>query len=88
MAIREDAQHNHAQLFPNHESTLRRTEPELVDLFESEQQLAGHVAGNLSVGNDRRMLVSTVTHLLPFIGYPRTLNALRVINQGTKENGS
>jgi 4-carboxymuconolactone decarboxylase len=27
--------------------------------------------------------VSTVTQLLPFIGYPRTLNALRVINEGT-----
>jgi len=28
-------------------------------------------------------LISTITQLLPFIGYPRTLNALRVINEGT-----
>jgi 4-carboxymuconolactone decarboxylase len=48
-----------------------------------EPQLAGHVAGNVAVGNDRAVLVSTVTQLLPFIGYPRTLNALRVINEGT-----
>jgi 4-carboxymuconolactone decarboxylase len=48
-----------------------------------EPQLAGHLAGNLAVGNDRAVLVSTVTQLLPFIGYPRTLNALRVINEGT-----
>jgi 4-carboxymuconolactone decarboxylase len=48
-----------------------------------EPQLAGHVAANLAVGNDRRVLVSVITQLLPFIGYPRTLNALRVINEGT-----
>ena len=49
-----------------------------------EPQLAGHVAGNIGVGNDRAVLVSTITQLLPFIGYPRTLNALRVIDQGTQ----
>ena len=48
-----------------------------------EPQLAGHVAANLAVGNDRRMLVGSITQLLPFIGYPRTLNAIRVINEGT-----
>jgi 4-carboxymuconolactone decarboxylase len=49
-----------------------------------EPQLAGHVAGNVAVGNGRAVLVSTITQLLPFIGYPRTLNALRVIDQGTQ----
>jgi 4-carboxymuconolactone decarboxylase len=48
-----------------------------------EPQLAGHVAGNVAVGNGRAMLVSTITQLLPFIGYPRTLNALRIVNEGT-----
>ena len=48
-----------------------------------EPQLAGHVVGNLAVGNDRAALVSTITQLLPFIGYPRTLNALRIVNEGT-----
>jgi 4-carboxymuconolactone decarboxylase len=55
----------------------------LAALGGCEPQLAGHVAANLAVGNDRRLLVSTITHLLPFIGYPRTLNAIRVINEGT-----
>jgi 4-carboxymuconolactone decarboxylase len=50
-----------------------------------EPQLAGHVAMNVAVGNDRRMLVGTVTQLLPYIGYPRTLNALRVVNEGTSK---
>ncbi len=55
----------------------------LAALGGCEPQLAGHVAGNLAVGNDRRVLVGTITQLLPFIGYPRTLNALRVVNEGT-----
>jgi 4-carboxymuconolactone decarboxylase len=41
------------------------------------------VAANLAVGNDRQSRISTVTQLLPFIGYPRTLNAIKVINEGT-----
>lgn len=55
----------------------------LASLGGCEPQLAGHVAGNLACGNDRSVLVSTVTHLIPFIGYPRALNALHVINEGT-----
>jgi 4-carboxymuconolactone decarboxylase len=47
-----------------------------------EPQLSGHVAANLAAGNDRRTLIGTVTQLLPFIGYPRALNALRIINEG------
>jgi hypothetical protein len=39
---------------------------------------------NHPAGNDRAVLVSTVTQLLPFIGYPRALSALRVINDGTR----
>jgi 4-carboxymuconolactone decarboxylase len=48
-----------------------------------EPQVAAHIAANLTLGNDRAVLVATVTQLLPFIGYPRTLNALRVITEGT-----
>lgn len=55
----------------------------LAALGGCESQLAGHVAGNLAVGNDRQVLIGTVTQLLPFIGYPRTLNALKVINEST-----
>ncbi len=55
----------------------------LAALGGCEAQLAGHVTANLAAGNNRKILVSVVTHLLPFIGYPRTLNALRIINEGT-----
>lgn len=53
----------------------------LIAMGGCEPQAKGHVAANLNVGNDRRTLLSLVTQLLPFIGYPRTLNAVRLINE-------
>lgn len=46
-----------------------------------EPQLKGHIQGNLNVGNDKEILLSTVTQLLPYIGYPRTLNAIACLNE-------
>jgi 4-carboxymuconolactone decarboxylase len=57
----------------------------LVSLGGCEPQAKGHVAANLNVGNDHPLLLAVITQLLPFIGYPRTLNALRVINEVTAE---
>jgi 4-carboxymuconolactone decarboxylase len=59
----------------------------LISLGGCEPQAKGHVAANLNVGNDRSVLLSVVTQLLPFIGYPRTLNALRVIDDVTSVSG-
>jgi 4-carboxymuconolactone decarboxylase len=53
----------------------------LVALGGCEAQVKGHVAANLNVGNDRARLIDVLTQLLPFIGYPRTLNALRVVGE-------
>lgn len=53
----------------------------LISLGGCEPQVKGHVTGNLKVGNDRARLIDVVTQLLPFIGYPRTLNALRAIDE-------
>ena len=53
----------------------------LISLGGCEPQAKGHAAANLNVGNDRQLLLAVITQLLPFIGYPRTLNALRVINE-------
>jgi alkylhydroperoxidase/carboxymuconolactone decarboxylase family protein YurZ len=55
----------------------------LVALGGCEPQVRGHVAANLNVGNDRARLIDVLTQLLPFIGYPRTLNALRVVDEVT-----
>jgi len=53
----------------------------LISLGGCEPQVKGHVTGNLKIGNDRVRLIDVVTQLLPYIGYPRTLNALRVIDE-------
>jgi 4-carboxymuconolactone decarboxylase len=55
----------------------------LVALGGCEPQVKGHVAANLNVGNDRPKLIDVLTQLLPFIGYPRTLNGLRIVNEAT-----
>ena len=44
-------------------------------------QVKGHVAANLSVGNTRATLIDVLTQLLPFIGYPRTLNGINAANE-------
>jgi 4-carboxymuconolactone decarboxylase len=53
----------------------------LVALGGCDPQVKGHVAANLDVGNDRARLIDVLTQLLPFIGYPRTLNGLRAIDE-------
>jgi len=55
----------------------------LVSLGGCDAQVKGHVAANLHVGNDRARLIDVITQLLPFIGYPRTLNGLRAIDEVT-----
>ena len=55
----------------------------LAALGGADAQVRGHVAGNLNVGNDRARLLAVLTLLVPFIGYPRTLNALAAINELT-----
>ena len=46
-----------------------------------EPQLVAHAAGNLNMGNDAAFLVRVVSQCLPFIGYPRSLNALAAIDK-------
>jgi len=55
----------------------------LVALGGADPQVKGHVAANLNVGNDRGILLGVLTVLLPFIGYPRTLNGLSAVNDIT-----
>jgi 4-carboxymuconolactone decarboxylase len=53
----------------------------LTALGGCDPQVRSHVAANLNVGSDRQTLIGVITVLLPFIGYPRTLNALAAINE-------
>lgn len=53
----------------------------LISLGGCESQVKGHIAGNIGVGNDKATLLTAVTHLIPYIGYPRALNALSCLNE-------
>jgi len=53
----------------------------ILSLGGCEPQLKGHIQGNLNAGNDKETLLSAVTQLLPYVGYPRTLNAIRYLNE-------
>lgn len=60
----------------------------LAALGGCDPQVRGHVAANLHVGNSRPTLLGVLTVLVPFIGYPRALNALAAVNEvapATKE---
>ena len=46
-----------------------------------EPQLTSHVRANINVGNSKDYLIATVSQILPYIGYPRSLNAIRVVNE-------
>lgn len=52
----------------------------LAGLGGADTQVRAHVNGNLNVGNTRARLLAVLTVITPFIGYPRTLNALAAIN--------
>ena len=49
-----------------------------------EPQLAAHARANMAVGNDRLFLIRVVSQCLPYIGYPRSLNALNCIENASK----
>ena len=57
----------------------------LIALGGVEAQIKGHIQGNLSVGNDREIWLSLMTQSLPWVGHPRTLNALKCLNEVAPE---
>lgn len=59
----------------------------LISLGGVEPQVKAHIQGNLNIGNDRKILIATTTALIPYIGYPRSLNALNAIDEMTLEKG-
>jgi len=46
-----------------------------------EPQLCAHIKGNDHLGNGRLFLIDVVSQMLPYIGYPKSLNALRCIDE-------
>lgn len=45
-----------------------------------EAQVRAHAQGNANVGNSKQNLIDALAQMLPYIGFPRTLNALGCVN--------
>lgn len=50
-----------------------------------EPQLTSHAAANMRIGNDQVFLIKVVSQCLPFIGYPRSLNALTCVSAAAEQ---
>ena len=51
-----------------------------------EPQLTAHAAANIRIGNDKSFLIKVVSNCLPYIGYPRSLNALHCIDEAEQRH--
>ncbi|KAA9006569.1 carboxymuconolactone decarboxylase family protein [Paenibacillus spiritus] len=51
-----------------------------------ESQLTSHAAANMRLGNDKMFLIKVISQCIPFIGYPRSLNALRCVNEAAAKS--
>ena len=56
----------------------------LLTLGGCEPQLVAHSQGNMNLGNDKDFLLRVVLQILPYIGYPRSLNAITCINKAAE----
>ena len=52
-----------------------------------EAQLRAHTAANLQNGNDAALLIDVVSANVPYMGYPRSLNALAIIKEVAENQG-
>ena len=50
-----------------------------------EPQLTSHARGNMNLGNDKAFLIRVVSQCVPYIGYPRSLNAIACVNKAAEE---
>lgn len=50
-----------------------------------EPQLISHAAANMRLGSDKDFLIRIISQNVPFIGYPRSLNALRCVNEAASQ---
>ena len=49
-----------------------------------EPQLTAHARGNMRIGNSREFLERVVFNCLPYVGYPRSLNAMACIDKAAQ----
>ncbi len=49
-----------------------------------ESQLKSHIQGNINVGNDAAFLMKVIEQMVPYIGYPRSLNAIACLKESAE----
>lgn len=55
----------------------------LASLGGADAQVKAHIQGNLNIGHSRAFLIEVITALVPYIGYPRSLNAFAALDELT-----
>ena len=50
-----------------------------ISLEDCANELRGHIMANLRVGNTAHFLIAVASQCLPYIGYPRAMNAVKTI---------
>ena len=55
----------------------------LAALGGTDAQLRSHAIGNAKVGNSKIKQLTALIHCFPYVGFPRAVNAIRVINEAT-----
>lgn len=51
-----------------------------------EPQLTSHAVANIRLGQDKKFLIKIISQCLPYIGYPRSLNGLRCVNEAAEQS--
>ena len=44
-------------------------------------EVKAHARGNKAVGNEKKLLIDVVSHLIHINGFPKSLNAIAAINE-------
>ncbi|MEF3321388.1 carboxymuconolactone decarboxylase family protein [Campylobacter jejuni] len=52
----------------------------LISLGGLDNQVKAHIQGNFNMGQSRKDLLNIIAALIPYIGYPRALNALNLLD--------
>lgn len=58
----------------------------LVSIGDTSPQLAVHIHAALNVGMTQKEIIEIFIHLIPYVGFPRVLNAVNLANSIFEEN--
>ena len=53
----------------------------IMSLGGCDPQVKAHAFGNKAVGNEKKLLIDVVSHLIHINGFPKSLNAISAINE-------